>query len=499
MNTADPDSPVTPVPSAPRRSRWRRVLAVGLWGLISLIVLIAVAWQWINWNGARRLAAAKAKVEAAGETLNIHKVLPDPVPDELNFCAVPALKDLALVVKDGDSGGDPERKRQRLKKLGLPFERKDKPQPALRGENQPLNTKAWLEWLGIESEENANEARLLMQALELDSDLEEELAAALDRPQAQWTPHWKDRESFEPWTLSLSSCLPHLLSLRGIPEFWLLRASSAAHAGDTKTALHCIRIMMRFSEASATDASVFSSMIAILYHLYGMEAIWQAGHERLCTAEEWGLLERELRQIDIPSASLHTYRTELCLLVEAFEWMRVRGLRNSWGDVFGGETPWYAALIPPGWLDINAAMVLEMHLQEVILPLKNTVQITLPSSELKTARRTKLNRLRWSGGWFAELVLDNHFSILDEFVYWKAKQDLCILACALERQALLHGAYPAALGELSLADNLPAPVDPFTSKAYRYERTENGRYRLWSSGPDGKDGEGDDDLIWEYP
>jgi hypothetical protein len=86
-------------------------------------------------------------------------------------------------------------------------------------------------------------------------------------------------------------------------------------------------------------------------------------------------------------------------------------------------------------------------------------------------------------------------------------------AIALERFHLAKGAYPAVLGELTPAYLAEALPDPYTGEAFRYERSADGRFRLWSLGINRRDDGGalgtkayskdapatdPDDLCWAY-
>lgn len=77
-------------------------------------------------------------------------------------------------------------------------------------------------------------------------------------------------------------------------------------------------------------------------------------------------------------------------------------------------------------------------------------------------------------------------------------KQLMILACALERYQLHHGAYPTSLSELAPQFLDPIPHDLFTGNPLHYQRTDK-RYQLYSVGPDGvaepSDKKGDD-IHW---
>ncbi len=63
---------------------------------------------------------------------------------------------------------------------------------------------------------------------------------------------------------------------------------------------------------------------------------------------------------------------------------------------------------------------------------------------------------------------------------------LAVTACALERHRLARGSYPESLAALA-PEFGPLPPDPMSGQPFHYERTADGRFRLWSIGWNGKD------------
>jgi hypothetical protein len=76
--------------------------------------------------------------------------------------------------------------------------------------------------------------------------------------------------------------------------------------------------------------------------------------------------------------------------------------------------------------------------------------------------------------------------------------DQARLAAALELHHRTTGQYPETLE--TVAAHFPGglPVDPATGEPFRYQRDEEGTYRLWGRGVDRRDdqGEGKNDVIW---
>ena len=66
------------------------------WGFLKFVIctvalVIFLYWE-EDWRGARAWAAAKAEWEAKGETFDLNRFIPPPVPDDQNLAAIPLFK-----------------------------------------------------------------------------------------------------------------------------------------------------------------------------------------------------------------------------------------------------------------------------------------------------------------------------------------------------------------------------------------------------------------------
>ena len=83
------------------------------------------------------------------------------------------------------------------------------------------------------------------------------------------------------------------------------------------------------------------------------------------------------------------------------------------------------------------------------------------------------------------------------------------IACALERYRLANGQFPEKLDALAPQFISPLPNDVLTGEPYKYRRTDDGQFVLYSVGWDEKDDGGvpgktlfdekQGDWVWEYP
>jgi hypothetical protein len=98
-----------------KRCWQRRWIRGGVWTFVSLAGIIALLWAWIDFAGSRQWRKVQARLAREGQPLDLRTLAPDPIPDAENFCAIPLLRDLSVVIDDDWDKGEPGKKRARLK------------------------------------------------------------------------------------------------------------------------------------------------------------------------------------------------------------------------------------------------------------------------------------------------------------------------------------------------------------------------------------------------
>ncbi|HEY2081203.1 MAG TPA: hypothetical protein VGI88_00340, partial [Verrucomicrobiae bacterium] len=93
----------------------------------------------------------------------------------------------------------------------------------------------------------------------------------------------------------------------------------------------------------------------------------------------------------------------------------------------------------------------------------------------------------------------------------QATADEAFIACGLERYRLAHGQFPETLEALSPDFISKLPHDVITGTAYKYRRTDGGKFVLYSVGWNETDDGGEaamkrgapevnnGDWVWQYP
>ena len=159
-------------------------------------------------------------------------------------------------------------------------------------------------------------------------------------------------------------------------------------------------------------------------------------------------------------------------------------------------TRFVARNMPIGWHDANVAYYTN-HMLDQLGPLTPTAWLDAGSRSEAVNARVKAevtwpNPRRMLGA-----IAIPHVGNISQAAAEALFQRRClIIACALEKHRLRHGAFPASLEAVKEDLKLFTLDDPALPGHLPGFRLENGGYLLWSAGPDAKDDSGEKDKDW---
>ncbi len=480
---------------------WFRGLA---WTAVTLVTLYALLYTWLNWSWGRQWAATTAMLKAEGETLHFRATMNDPVPEADNFCAIPLLKDLALVVDNDESKGMPGENRRRLDAIKLPSESKKagtRPRFGNPSLGKSTDLKAWAEWLRQEGslnvpEDSGNAARDLLGALARHDAVVQELASGLNRSKAQWTPEWKTRELPE---MLFAFPLPHYTSTRNTNHTLVLRATAAARAGEVAKAHETALIMGRLAQADLHDPVIIGFLVAAIDIQYLAIVTWELCDAQVGTTEDFTRLEATLSVLDFHRSALRAMRSEMAGSVESllslkrnpanvFSLVQVTIDDALTNDTMLGKFAGHA--IPLNFFDASAAVLAEQEFKHLIKPLRDqSWRETRQASQDWEKELVDMKRKVWAHPTHIMvcLIAPALSNIVNRAVYTQTLVNQTAIACALERHRIEKGSYPESLDAVKLFDGKPLPLDVMNDNPMSYRKTADGKYALWSVGFDGKD------------
>jgi hypothetical protein len=480
-------------------NRWfRRLLGT----FITLITLYVVLVQWVNWWGGKELRDAMEALEVEGETLDFRSVIPPPPPDKRNFCAIPALENIA----HEEQG---RAQRDRLDQLVLAQDRNQDSPPFRRGAlmGEAADLTQWVKHLSEDQPETpAAAATRLLELLESDTAIVEDLLGSLDRPDAAWTPSWKTREL--PDNLFAIS-LPHYHSVRHLSKTLAVLCLAEIELEHADRAHGLLLVQLRLARAMLRDPFLVGALVGVAQLEMANQCLWALCKRRLGTSAQFQSLVAELDRIDLHTTLLRAYRSELTAGANTIQSLKSDGNFLKQMAPLGEGAPTFWAMIPfgpfsagSGLLDANAAALMRKEFEFLIRPLRDgepiyNEQIQVMHAEMSENRGFRPHRF------LAELILPSVTRIAASLSCAQGTHALARQACHVEANFADQGRYP---------ESIPTDVS-----GMRYERSGE-RYRLWLPGLDGEDDGGQrflrekrpertqfgsedyqGDWVWDYP
>lgn len=469
------------------------------WTLVCLISLITMLWQWENWRSARELKAVHQRVVERLGTDDPFAFMPPKVTDEQNYFANPLLESWLHETKPGTL-----RLRYNPPKGALLPKGFITPEVIQDDDGSPgrLDLKAWM---AKRSPPSTEEPRLLLaQELGDGNGLLPKLAEGLNKPYSIMKPG--QREATEasggnPW----ESVIPDFQSLDSFQQQLGLHLRSAALAGDNEKVATTSHLILRFAE-SRTRGDIVGILVPLALHDQAFDALHEALEQPVWTEEALSRLQVRLGHFNELESYEKSLGGEITGMFAGLLYFR------SHPEVLLGRSvhqPGWKGWVdrafefamirgPIGWHDANIAFYSDCMLEQLGPP---GAEAWLTAS----ARDERMRQLsKEANSWpnprriLGAIALPN-LGILSQSAAETLFHRRClIIACALEKHRLRHGAFPASLEAVKEDLRLFTLDDPARPGHLPGFRHENGGYLLWSAGPDAKDdgGVSGKDWLW---
>ncbi len=479
----------------------RRLVRFGSWSLITLATLYALLFSVINWTGSRRWAETRALLAREGETLDFNKLLPPPVADPLNFCAIEPLRGINVA---GDGKSPSGLKRAALESACWQRQNGSLEAPSLRDGpcfGRAANMQAWAAFArdskyAVLPAGPAASSRDLLAAIDASHPLLKQLAeAAAARPEAVFVP------IPTPSRPLCAMALPHFTTIRELSLALTLRSLAANECGDHNAACQSALAVLRLAQAAQREPTLIGELIGVAVHEIGEEAVWTALAKRQATDAELQDLQASLAKLDFHQATLTAMRGEMASAIDTMEYLQAGPYHiPDLVDVLSTDAPTTPSsrlkrllwtLVPAGWFEHNKAAIATLEFEQCIRPLKRATAPELLRQEVVFEEDIRAHSgLLHPDRFMANLVAPAIAKVVERAFSAEALRRQALTACALERFYLLHQAYPASLAQLTPTLLPVVPADPIDDQPLRYRKTDDGRYMLWSIGLDQKDDNG---------
>jgi hypothetical protein len=490
-----------------------------------------LCFQADNALGTREWRRAHAAMVARGEPLTMEQLLGPPPADEENLAATPLLRplvDYRLVVTNNgvtDFLWADAAARYRVDAIGIPEPIAAAGTPK-RGSKEPrvYDARLWLEDYarGIRAtpvrkiqhpilpefasrygvttsavpaldREKASALVITNAAAEVLEYLRRfepelaELEQAAARPRSRFPVHWDEVMSVQ---------MAHLSAGKKLSTLFRVRAAARLAAGDTAGALADTHTLIRLGGMFSEEPLLISKLVQIAQVAVGIGGVWEGLAARTWDEAQIAGVQAAVARIDLRDAMVAGLQGERRLGNAMYDGMlggsapgMPAGGEGADGVLLMPGLPVYPALLAPhGFIrrsQVNHNRVLDALIDDVRSPewpVSSTRQVST-EERLKALGMVPMT---------PDAILPSMLlPALDKAHAKAARQNvtarLAEIACALERFRLRHGGHPERLDALAPGFMTAVPADPMNRKPFGYRRTEEGEFRLWSVGLNGRD------------
>jgi hypothetical protein len=459
------------------------------WGFLKFVLvfatLIVLLYAEEDWRGARAWAATKAKWEARGETFDLSKFTPPPIPDDQNLAAIPLFK--IERVEYAPNKFDP-----RLVNLDKATSTTNFPEQAI-----PSGS-LWMQGEGFDIEKIrfaiAANFTASFQGTQLPADgldqlnriypfLSELRAASVSRPFFQIPQDY----SVSPPD---SRALGNVTKVLKLSQFLMLDAVVSLDHRQAAQALEDVKINYKSLSGATRDPSLVGGLVGIGVSSITLGAIYNGLALHAWNDGQLSEIDHTLESINFLADYHFAMRAEAAESVTDIQFFKgdhKYDLSRLFGMSPSGWTIWLrlSGYWPAGWWDQNIKQMADSLLSELetVDPVSGEVFINKHEDLMHRIRKEKG---RWDAyaPWkvWATLALEPVLNANRQFARAQTWNNEARIACALERYRLANGIYPSSLGGLVPSCIDFVPRDVINGEAYHYSLRSDGTFLLYSVG-----------------
>jgi hypothetical protein len=211
-------------------------------------------------------------------------------------------------------------------------------------------------------------------------------------------------------------------------------------------------------------------------------------------APQFASLDEQVKQINLLPSLKQALETE-----RAWRW---RVLEN--GPPIQFEKNPFVKMLPRGWTDQNIVVCANLF-TNVIASVDPAGQIILPEKVIAGTREVEsLSSHRSFYNCLAIVMIPNFTPAVLSTAHCQTRANQVLVALALERYRMAHGAYPDTLDALKPRFIATIPHDIIGGHPLHFHRADDGAFALYSVGWNGRDdgglrGRSDEDNDWVWP
>ncbi len=457
-----------------RFSLWRPVRRV-FFVIAALITLVTLFYVFENWRGRRAWEKYKAELTSRGERLSLVDYVVKPVPAEQNFAETPVLRAIAFKARTDSN-------------VWAKFQSVRGVQTFVPMGHDPVR------------KENAEE--ILNAFKPIESELTE-LRAAAKRPYAQFTNNHAN---------AFLADVPNFVVMRQVTQLLILHSFAELASGHADQAFADIEVVHRLADALNMSSTLVTAMIRVAILGVTLQPFEQGLSAGVWSDQQLAAFQKYFESVDLlvgfDAALRGGERNGAMKLVEDLprqqltETMTGNSPQNLKDHAFKLAVRW----CPRGWLFQNAVnysrvMQLSFEAYDVraqrVFPEKCDLVLQYLDEQLKVMTPFK---------YLAAVGVPNIKKATQSTAQQQTYLHEAALACALERYRRARGEYPQTLAALVPQFIIKLPDDVMTGEAFKYQRTDKDKFRLYSVGWNLKDEGGmrtkdreTGDWVWPPP
>lgn len=287
------------------------------------------------------------------------------------------------------------------------------------------------------------------------------------------------------YSLPETAPLPNFVQVRHVAWFLNHRAQLFLLTRETDQSLGSLEAMSGLIRAlESSPPTLVSIMIRGAVAGLGIETIRNGLKEGLWRAVDYPALRAFLNDVDFINPyyrSILAERNSGCELLERFASIPYpQRLQEAFS--MGFKESWVTMMLLEGWVRQNQAVISNLiHPYVSCLESKNPrvdskrLDILFEEISNATSKPTIYNTV-------ARLWIPNFLKASRAVSRHQAMRDMALIALDLENDKIANAVYPASLDDLRPAMLTNVPLDVVSDRPYRYRRTENGGFLLYSVG-----------------
>jgi hypothetical protein len=500
-----------------------------------------------DWRGQRDWNRYRQAVEARGESLDFRAYIPKPVPDAENFAASDIVQSwlpgTILFANDLYSHADAHvsydntskdymshRHFTDLAAWQMAF---DALQAAELTPNAPtgrrrLPVRPPLNWLSQPNQKfhtdktdlpsRALAAPVVLEGLKSDEADLAELRLASARTRARFPVQY---DADNPAAIQL----PHLSEMKAICQRLNLRACAELAAGQSDKAADDVKLMLYLADAIKTEPMLISYLVRVACFQIAIQPVWEGLAEQRWTEGQLQELQAQFQLYDFLADLNQSLNAERAFGIRKVDLVKEKGL--GWMDALGNTEEgrstareeflnFVGRMMPAGWYDferLSFCTLFDTQMKGAMNPAQARV---FPA-------QTASNDSRLPDLWEAPFLYSilHHQLIASQSLPALSKMPIkaavpqtvanqAAIACALERYRMAKRQFPERLESVTPQYMSRLPNDVITGQPYKYRRTDDGQFILYSVGWNEKDDGGvsgthglydsqEGDWVWDYP